>query len=193
MAVAGWSGGHDVGAATATLRTNAPGATPPPFTLFNVDTRMAPSPGGEVRVGVALGSRFTIEGGALLARQELAFQDYRRSGEQRAAVPTAKPCIITSSTPACVGVAGSSRPTAADICRRRRRVLRQLHQDRTLVEQDRSTMWAVVLDIAARRPESARSLGLRGDFRLNLRHNGVDFENKNRVYPAVSLLMFVGL
>src|SRR5688572_6976494 len=69
----GWSGGYDIGASSAQLRTNAPGAIPPPFTWFTVDSRIAPSPGGEVRVGVAINPRLTVEGGVLLANRQLAF------------------------------------------------------------------------------------------------------------------------
>jgi hypothetical protein len=40
------------------------------------------------------------------------------------------------------------------------------------------------------RPDSTRSLGLRGDFRVNLRSGAIDFEDKARLYPSLSLLLF---
>ena len=129
---AGWSGGHDVGAATATLRTNAPGATPPPFTLFNVDTS-APSPGGEVRVGVALGSRFTIEGGVLLARQELAFRitGDRESSAQQFDGETVQHYVFDAGLRELPVARGPRLRTFAG---GGAGYFRQLHQDRTLVE-----------------------------------------------------------
>ena len=42
-------------------------------------------------------------------------------------------------------------------------------------------------------PTSSRSLGLRGDVRLNLRRNGIDFDDRVRMYPTLSVLMFLVL
>ena len=68
-----WLGGHPIGTSTAELRTNAPGAATPPFTLFTVDSRIAPSAAGELRVGVEITSGITIEGGAAFARRRVPF------------------------------------------------------------------------------------------------------------------------
>lgn len=190
----GWSGGHDVGAATATLRTNAPGATPPPFTLFNVDTRMAPSPGGEVRVGVAIGSRFTIEGGALLARRQLAFRitGDRESSAQQFDGETVQHYVFDGGLLWELPVARSAR--LRTFVAGGAGYLRQLHQDRTLVESGQIYYVGAGMRYWLRgRSESSKSVGLRGDFRVNLQRKGIDFEDKTRAYPTVSLLMFVGL
>jgi hypothetical protein len=73
--------------------------------------------------------------------------------------------------------------------------LRQLHEERTLVETGQVyyvgrpapgiSFWAV-------RARAAR-WGLRGDVRLAWRTPGVDFEDKTRKFPTVTLLLFVGL
>lgn len=190
----GWSGGYDVGAATAVLRTNAPGATPPPFTLFNVDTRMAPSPGGEVRVGVAIGSRFTIEGGALLARRQLAFRisGDRESSAQQFDGETVQHYLFDGGLLWELPVLRS--PRVRTFASGGAGYLRQLHQDRTLVESGQIYYAGGGMRYWLRgRPTSARSLGLRGDLRLNLRRNGIDFEDRTRIYPTLSFLMFLAL
>jgi hypothetical protein len=189
----GWSGGYDIGNARAALRTNAPGATPPPFTLFNVvDSRMAPAPGGEIRVGVAIGSRLTIEGGALLAKQHLAFgingdrearaqqfdgeavHHYVFDGGVLWELPVVLPARLRAFASGGAGY------------------LRQLHQDRTLVESGQVYYAGGGAKFWLRGRPGSKSLGVRGDVRINLRRHGIDFENKNRIYPTVSLFMFVG-
>ena len=190
----GWSGGHDVGAATATLRTNAPGATPPPFTLFNVDTHMAPSLGGEVRVGVAIGSRFTIEGGVLLARPQLAFgiTGDRESSAQQFDGETVQHYVFDGGLLWELPVVRSAR--LRTFAAGGAGYLRQLHQDRTLVESGQIYYAGGGMRYWLRgRPSSLRSLGVRGDVRLNLRHNGIDFEDRTRIYPTLSFLMFLAL
>lgn len=188
----GWSGGYGIGDATAQLRTNATGTTPPPFTLFNVDSRIASAPGGEVRVGVGITRRVAIDGGVLFARRRLSFsiggdpestaQDFDGESLQHYVfdagvlweLPVARqPRFRTFAT----GGAG---------------YVRQLHQDRTLVESGQ----VFYLGGAARywlrgTADSNRSLGLRTDVRFNLRRNGIDFENQSRTYPTVSLSLFL--
>jgi len=190
----GWSGGYDIGNSSAELRTNAPGALTPPFTLFNVDSRISPSPGGEVRVGVSFSRDLTVEGGVLFARRRLPF---RITGDPE----TAGPQLDGETLQHYVFDAGllwqlpvlrgrSVRTFAGGGAG----YLRQLHQDRTLVETGQiyyvlggARYWLRGL------PNSSRSLGLRGDVRLNLRRNGIDFDDRMRIYPTVSVLMFVVL
>jgi hypothetical protein len=72
--------------------------------------------------------------------------------------------------------------------------LRQLHEERTLVESGQQYYAGGGVRFWLRgRPDSARSLGVRGDIRMNFRANGIDFENQTRLSPSVSLLLFVGL
>ena len=46
-----WSGGYDIGDATASLRGNGPGATPPDVTLFTAESRVTPATSPELQVG----------------------------------------------------------------------------------------------------------------------------------------------
>ena len=190
----GWSGGYDIGASSAQLRTNAPGATTPPFTLFSVDSRIAPSPGGEVRVGVALTPRFSVEGGVLLANRRLAFavSGDPESGAQQLDGETLHHYVFDAGVMWELPVLRRSR--VRTFASGGAGYLRQLHQDRTLVESGQ----VYYVGGGARywlrgRPESSRSLGLRGDLRLNMRRHGIDFEDRSRIYPTLSLLMFLGL
>ncbi len=187
-------GGHAIGTSTAELRANAPGATTPPFTLFTVDSRIAPSWAGAIRVGVEVTSRITIEGGAVFARRHVPFsissdpeagpqqfkgeslQHYEFDAAMAWALPRPSGNRLRTFVLGGVGY------------------LRQLHQDRTLVESGqlyyagggaRYWLW--------HRPDSSRSLGMRGDLRLNVRRDGFDFETRTRLYPSLSLLLFVAL
>ena len=190
----GWSGGYDIGQSSAQLRTNAPGATPPPFTLFNVDSRIAPSPGGEVRVGVAITPRFTVEGGVLLANRRLAFaiSEDPESAAQQLGGETLHQYVFDGGVTWELPVLRLSR--VRTFASGGAGYLRQLHQDRTLVE----TGQIYYVGGGARywlrgRPPSSRSLGIRGDVRVNMRLDGIDFEDRSRTYPTLSLLMFLGL
>lgn len=197
VAIAGgltWSGGYDLGASGAQLRTNAPGATPPPFTLFNVDARLAPAPGGELRVGVAITPRLTVEGGALFARRRLGFDI---GGDPEAGAVQ----LDGESLQHYVFDAGVWWQLPFGQGARFRTLagggggyLRQLHQDRTLVESGQMYYAAGSARYWLRgRPESNRSLGLRGDVRLNVRRGAIDFADRARIYPTFSVLTFLAL
>ena len=189
-----WSGGYDLGASGAQLRTNAPGATAPPFTWFNVDARLAPAPGGEVRVGVAITPRLAIEGGALFARRRLGFDI---GGDPEAGVVQLK----GESLQHYVFDAGVLWQLPFGQGARFRSFagggggyLRQLHQDRTLVESGQIYYATGSARYWLRgRPESNRSIGLRGDVRFNVRRGAIDFADRARLYPTFSLLTFLAL
>lgn len=190
----GWSSGYDIGRSTAELRTNSPGSLTPSFRLFNVDSRISPSPGAEVRVGVALPHDFTLEGGVSFARRRLAFTisgDPETTAQQfdgetlqhyvfDAGLLWELPLLRGTRVRAFAGGGAG--------------YLRLLHQDRTLVETGEIYYAGGGARYWLRgRPTSSRSLGIRGDLRLNVRRRGIDFENRARTYPTASLLMFVGL
>jgi hypothetical protein len=190
----GWSGGYDIGRSSAQLRSNSPGATTPPFTLFNVASRIEPSPGGEVRVGVAITPRVSVEGGVLLTNRQLAFalSGDPESAAQQFEGETLHQYVfdggLTWELPLLRG--GRARTFASGGAG----YLRQLHQDRTLVESGQIYYAGGGARYWLRgRPTSSRSLGIRADVRINVRRRGIDFENRIRTYPTASLLMFVGL
>ncbi len=96
-----WLGGHPIGTADAELRTNAPGAVTPPFTLFTVDSRIAPSVVGAIRVGVEVRSGFTVEGWRRVRPPAACrFRSARDPEAGAATIRRASPCSTTSLTPA---------------------------------------------------------------------------------------------
>ena len=189
-----WLGGHPIGTSTAELRTNAPGAEPPPFTLFTLDSRIAPSVAGEVRVGVEITSRLSVEGGAAFGRRRVPFSITGdvEAGSQELEGESLQHYVFDAGLAWQLG-----RPRGT---RLRMFVLggagylRQLHQDRTLVESGQvyyagagAKYWLW------HRPDSSRSLGVRGDVRLNVRRHGIDFKDTVRLFPSVSLFLFLAL
>lgn len=189
-----WMSGYPVGVSEANLRTNAPGSSPPPFTLFSVDSRIGAAVAGEIRVGVDVGKGFAAEGTVAFARPRLAFSiggdseaspaDYSGESLQQyefgAGLTWALPRPRPDRLRAFLSGGGA--------------YLRQLHQDRTLVE----TGQVYYAGAGARywlrgRPDSARSIGLRSDLRFNFRREGIDFADRTRFYPSLSLLLFWAL
>ena len=188
-----WSGGYDLGGASAQLRTNAAGATPPPFTLFHVDSRIAPAPGGEFRVGVEIG-RLTVEGGASVARRQLGFSisGDPETGAQHFDGESLQHFVFDAGLLWELPVIRA--PRLRTFAAGGAGYLRQLHQDRTLVQSGQVYYLGGGARLWLRgRPESNRSIGVRGDVRLNLRRHGIDFADEARIYPTLSLLMFLGL
>ena len=188
-----WSGGYDLGGSSAQLRSNATGTTPPPFTLFNVDSRIAPAPGAEARVGFALTRRLAVEGGVLFARRRLSFRisGDPETGNQEFDGESLQHFVFDG---ALLWELPVQRARVRTFALAGAGYLRQLHQDRTLVESGQTFFAGGGARYWLRgRPESNRSMGLRGDVRVNLRRNGIDFDNAARVYPTLSLVMFLAL
>ncbi len=188
-----WLGGYPIGISNADLRTNAPGAAPPPFTLFTVDSRLGAAVGGEVRAGYDFGG-WSVEGSAAYARRRLAFSI---SGDTEAPATDFEGESVQHYEFGG-GVTWQLPWLQADRLRTfaagGATYLRQLHQDRTLVE----TGSVIYVGAGTRywlrgRPDSPRSLGLRGDFRINVSRHAIDFEDKTRTYPSLSLLLFLAL
>lgn len=189
-----WMGSYPVGVSDADLRTNAPGSSPPPFTLFSVDSRIGAAVAGEVRVGVEVGKGFGAEGTVAFARPRLAFSisgdsetsagDYNGESLQHyefgAGLTWALPRPRQERLRAFLSGGGA--------------YLRDLHQDRTLVETGQLFYAGAGARYWLRgRPGSPRSIGLRGDLRYNLRTGAIDFEDRGRRYPSLSLLLFLAL
>ena len=189
-----WSGGYAVGDVNAQLRGNAPGSTPPPFTLFSASSDVSRTPGLSVRVGVTLTPQLIIEGGGSFAMPRVGFaiaQDpevgaQRIEGEQLkqyvvdAALVWHLPLRLGSrARPFVIGGGG---------------YLRQLHEERTLVETGQVYYGGVGARYWLRGgAATARSFGIRADVRANVRRGGIDFENKVRVFPALAAHLFLSL
>ena len=189
-----WVGGYPVGDVNAQLRTNAAGSAPPPYTLFAASSDIGGAPSVTARLGFAVTPRLVLEAAGSFGRPRLGVdisRDVEAAG-QRLAGERLQQYVIDGALvwqlplrlgprarPFLVGGAG---------------YLRQLHEDRTLVE----TGQVYYAGLGARfwirgGTGRARSVGLRADLRGNLRRGGIDFENKVRVYPTLAASLFLGL
>jgi hypothetical protein len=189
-----WSGGYAVGDVNAHLRSNATGSTPPPFTLFSAASDVSSAASAIVRVGFTLSPRLAIEGGGsfgtprlgtdITADTEVAPQRIE-GGQVRqylfdAAVVWHLPLGLGPRVrPFVIGGGG---------------YLRQLHEERTMVETGQIYYGGAGVRYWIRGGAgTARSLGLRADLRVNARSGGIDFENEVRVFPTVAVHVFLGL
>jgi hypothetical protein len=168
-------GGYDIGTSSAKLRGNAMGPAPAPFTLLTAHSAVTRTTAPELRVGVSLTWRIAIEFGATVG--------YPHVG---------------------VGISADAES-----------VVQELPGE--ALEQylfDGGLNWQLPVSLGRRlAPETGRiyyagagarywlrgghgqawPAGLRGEFRLNMRSGGIDFEDKMRAYPTISLLFFIGV
>jgi hypothetical protein len=189
-----WSGGYDVGSATAQLRGNSPGATATPFTLFTADSRVSRATAPEIRAGFAITRRLLFEAGGSVSRprigvsitgdaeaptQQLLGEELRQflfDGSLSWQLPIR---LGGRLAPFVIGGGG---------------YLRQLHEDRTLGETGQIYYAGGGARYFLRGGHGdARPIGLRGDVRVNVRRRGIDFDNTMRAYPTLSLQLFVGI
>jgi len=189
-----WLGGYDVGTSTAQLRGNGTGSTAPPFTLFKADSHFSTATAPELRVGVSLTPRLTIEGGASLSHPrigvsitgdpETVVQELRGEELQQYVFDGGlswQPPIQMGRRLAPFVIAGAG-------------YLRQLHEDRTLAETGRIYYAGGGARYWLRGGhDRSRPIGLRSEFRINVRSNGIDFEDKMRTYPTFLAFVFIGL
>jgi hypothetical protein len=189
-----WSSGHDTGVSTADLRSNATGSPAPPFTWFQADSRVDRAPGFEARVGFDVTRSFTIEGGASFARPRLMFAISRdaESANQEYEGESLHQYVFDGALMWRLPIERS--PRLAPFVVGGAGYLRQLHEERTLVESGQLYFAGGGARFWLRgNATSSRSVGLRTDIRVNIRRRGVDFENAVRVYPSLSALLFLGL
>lgn len=188
-----WSGSYPIGDANAILRTNATGTVPPPFTLFSAASTVESVAGVEGRVGFTLTRSLAIEAGASFARPQVSFsitQD--REVESQALEGEALQQYVFD--------AGAVWQLPVRLGRRARPFvsggagyLRQLHQERTLVETGQVYYAGGGLRYWIRGGNvTSRSLGLRADVRAIWKKGGIDFEDRTRLHPLVTVFAFVG-
>lgn len=189
-----WSGAYSIGDSSATLRTSAPGATPPPFTLFATESTINQATGLLVHAGFALTRSITIEGGGSFSRPSLSTQ-ISQDAEQATAAVESEPLqqyVFDAGAIWYLPVHLGSR--ARLFAAGGGGYLRQLHQERTLVETGRIYYAGTGVDIWLHGGHGpTRAIGLRSDLRANWRQDGIEFGGKTRVFPTVTVVLFVGL
>lgn len=189
-----WLGRYDVGTSIAQLRGNATGPTAPAFTLFTADSYFDSATAPEIRIGLSLTPRLAIEGGASLSRPRVGISISGDPESPAQDLPGEKlqqfefDGGLTWQLPISLGRRLAPYVTGGA------GYLRQLHEDRTLVESGRIYYAGGGARYWLRGGHGrARPAGLRGEFRVNLRDRGIDFEDKMRAYPTFSLFLFIGI
>lgn len=189
-----WSGAYDIGDATAQLRGNGPGASTSPVTLFATDSRVTSTASPELRVGFAMTRHIMLEFGVSVTQPHIgvAIGSDTEAPSQHLPGEKLEQYLFeggaTWQLPVRIGakltpfIAGGAT------------FLRQLHEDRTLVETGQIYHAGGGARYFLRGGHGVgRDVGLRGDARMNLRRNGIDFDNTMRIYSTFSLSVFVGL
>lgn len=188
------SGGYGIGDLSAQLRGNAPGAAPPPFTLFTAQSDIERVGSAEIRVGFTLTPSVAVEAGASFGTPHIGvsiagdaeapaqhikgerLQQYLFDGALVWQLPIGAGRRVR---PFVVGGGGH---------------LRQLHEERTMIETGQVYYAGVGARYWLRGGRGrTRSLGLRSELRANLRRGGIDFENKVRLFPTLALHLFFTL
>ncbi len=167
------------------------GATPPPFTLFSSASTVDSIAGVEGRVGFTFTRDLAVEVGGAFARPKV-------STEISADPEAASQSLDGEELQQFVFDAGAVWQLPFRLGRRMRPFvaggfgyLRQLHQDRTLVEQGQIYYAGGGLRYWLRGGDGVkRSLGLRADARATWRKDGIDFENRTRRFPTLSGFVF---
>lgn len=189
-----WTGSYPIGDATADLRQNAPGTPPPSVPLFRATSTFDAAPGIEGRFGFALTPRVTVEAGGRYSSpalrvdisQDLEGDAVSFEGE------TIAQYVIDVSVLVELPVLGAHarlRPFAIGGAG----YLRQLHEDRVLVETGQLYHAGGGARLFFRGHEGdRRPLGLRADVQAAFRRDGIEFEGKMRVMPTASVLLFFG-
>jgi hypothetical protein len=189
-----WSGGYDVGSATAQLRGNSPGATATPFTLLTADSRVSSATGPEIKAGFAFTRSLLFEAGGSLSRPRIGVSitaDAEAPAQQLVGEELRQFVIDGSlSWQLPIRLGGRLAPFVIG----GGGYLRQLHEDRTLGETGQIYYAGGGARYFLRGGYgSSRPVGLRGDVRVNVRRRGIDFDNTMRAYPTLSLQLFVGI
>ena len=193
-----WSGGYDIGEATAVLRGNATGASAPPVTLFTSDSRVTSAFAPEFRAGFAMNERLTLEFGLAVTQPHIAVAiagDVEAPTQELPGEKLEQYLFEGGATwQLPIRMGASVRDKLAPFASGGVAFLRQLHEDRTLAETGQIYHAGGGVRYFLRGGHGAgRDLGLRGEARVNFRRKGIDFENTMRIYPTFSVSLFVGL
>ena len=183
-----WSGGYDIGDATAQLRGNGTGATAPPFTLFTADSRITSATAPELRVGFAVtrrvcdrGRRDRVAAARRRQRSPAMRKRRRRSCPAKSWSNICSTAALTWQLPIRIGRRLAPFVTGGA------GYLRQLHEDRTLAETGQIYYAGGGARYWLRGGHGPVAPSACAAIRVNLRRNGIDFEDRCGTYPTFSL------
>jgi hypothetical protein len=144
-------------------------------------------------VGFTLTPRLSIEAGASFARPRvsLAISQDQELGAQALEGEELQQYVVDAGVvwllPVRLGRRGRPFVTGGA------GYLRQLHQERTLVETGQVFHAGTGLNYWLRGGVgSSRSFGVRTEARVSFKKDGIDYENQIRAFPSVRLFGFVG-
>jgi hypothetical protein len=188
-----WSGGYGIGDATAELRGNGTGASPPPFTLLSTDSSLQSAFGVEARVGFTVTAALALEAGVGYASPDVAVaiaDDAEASPTTLDAAETLRQYIVDGAVVwqlPVLRLGSRARPFVIG----GGGYLRQLYDERTLVETGQIIYAGGGVRFWLRGGAGdGSSLGIRGDVRVNWRRQGVEFEGRTRTFPSVGVSLF---
>jgi hypothetical protein len=187
-----FAAGYGIGDMTANLRRNAAG-TPSPFALLRAESKIERAAGATVRVGVALSRSVEIEaGGSYMTPQlgvtisqddELGEGAFASEQLEQYAVDVSGLYLIPR-----LSVGSRLRPYAIA----GGGYLRQLHEGRLRVETGGTVHIGAGLRYWVRGGRSnQRPFGARAEVRYVRRTGGIEFDERARSVPSVSVLAFV--
>lgn len=189
-----WSGSYAIGDSTAQLRGNAAGASPPPFTLFSASSEVGSVASAVARVGFTLTPRLVIEGGATfgMPRVHVAISQDPEASQQQLEGEQLKQYLFDAAVVWHLPMGWGARMRPFIIGGGG--YLRQLHEERTLVETGQVYYGGFGARYWFRGGSGARrAIGVRGDIRANLRRGGIDFEDQTRIFPTLAVHLFFSL
>lgn len=190
--VGAWlAGGYPIGQRAAELRRNSTG-TDAPFTLFEAAASFDRTPGVEAHLTFAVTTSVSIEGGVAYSRPRVQIAvtgDVEGANGEFEGETTSEYVVDASVLWRIRGVRPQAR--LAPFVRAGGGYLRQLHERRTLVETGQVYHVGGGVQYLLRSDPRQRPVGLRGDVRANIRKDGIELEDKARVYPTVSGSAFV--
>jgi hypothetical protein len=189
----GLLGGAALGAGDANLRANNP--SPQAFRLFSTDTEIGRAGALHLRAGRALGRRFGVEGGVVIAHPEVrtSLSNDAESAPPLTVVERIDQYFFEASVVVMFeewrmgagtvpfAVAGGG-------------YLRQLHEGLTVIEQGHLYHAGGGLKhwFVARSTGVIRSAGLRADARVYVLAKGLSLDDGPRPHAAISGSVFVG-
>lgn len=187
-----WTGSYPIGESSADLLQNVPGQTPPALTLFRTSSSFDSTPGFEGRFGVMITPRLMVEVGGTFAKPKIQVeivQDTETSttsfeGETVSQYVVDVSLLWEVPVPATARV----RPFAVG----GGGYLRQLHEDRSLVDTGQLYHIGGGARVFFHGAASGHPFGIRGDIQAAFRRDGIEFEEKRRVMPTASVLLFFG-
>jgi hypothetical protein len=186
-------GGYPIGELTAELRRNSPGASSP-FTLFRAESTVDRVPGPDVRAGFAVTRTLMVEASGAYMTPDLTIrisEDAEGAADALARERLEQYTVDVTALFLIPGVnlANRARPYVLG----GGGYLRQLHEGRLRLETGRTWHMGGGLHYWLRGATGRqRPIGARLEARFTRRTRGIDFDERARIYPSASALLFVG-